>query len=320
MHDVAIIGAGPAGVAAAIYLKRAGLDLVIFEKNEVGGLVRNANLVENYPGFPNGLKGMELSRKLEEHLARWDIHPIKEQVAGVEKDKYFTIITANAKYAAKNVMIATGTSPKNLGIPGEAVASGKFVFYEVIDLVPRLVPGSVCTVVGGGDAAFDYALTLAEYGAIVELCYRKEKPECLSLLEKRVKESASIHAHPCTSVTEISVDGDMITVKFRFPEKVKDLSNGNGLQGSVADRKKGTNDIWVRPDFVLIACGRVPDRELLAHGLDENTPGLYIAGDVRGGDFRQVGIAVGDALTQAMKIDHEFKRGICNDRDRSRAG
>ena len=119
MHDVAVIGSGPAGIAA-IYLKRTGFDVTLFEKNEIGGLLLNAYLVENYPGFPDGIKGYELSKNMKQHLIKWKITPTIEEVKHIEiKNKHFTLHTIENQYSFKAVIIANGTKAKKLGIPGE---------------------------------------------------------------------------------------------------------------------------------------------------------------------------------------------------------
>jgi len=117
LHDVAVIGGGPAGVSASIYLKRAGFDLSLFEKNEIGGLLLNAHLVENYPGFPDGIKGKLLCNLLKKHLDNWGIIPILGEVNKIRlnNDK-FIVETDDKKLEYKSVIIATGTSYKEMGI------------------------------------------------------------------------------------------------------------------------------------------------------------------------------------------------------------
>lgn len=290
MNDVGVVGSGPAGIAASIYLKRAGIDVTLFEKNEIGGLLQNAHFVENYPGFPNGIDGKQLCKLMKDHLESWDINPIMEEVKQITiKDDKFILDTKNSKTTFKTVIIATGTKPRELGIPGEKESVGSLVFYEIKDLLPKIKHGNVCTVIGGGDAAFDYSLNLADKEVAVELYFRLERPECLSLLEERVKKCNSIRLHTSSTLICIKRTKGKPEIKFK---------SNSGVS------------ITKESDYVLIACGREPSKELLPKDFEKNNiPGLYIAGDVHTGKFRQVGIAVGEGIHVAMSAEM-YLRGI----------
>jgi len=289
LHDVAVIGAGPAGIAASIYLKRAGINVTLFEKDKIGGLLLNAHLVENYPGFPAGIEGSQLCKLMKDQLEKWNIKSTNEEVKQIAiGNNGFKLNTKNSEGTFKAVIIATGTKYKKLGIPGEQELIGKLVFYEIKDLLPKLKPGSICTVIGGGDAAFDYSLNLADNGIAVELYFRSEKPKCLSLLEERVKKCVAIHLHPSSTPMEIKKRNEKPEIKFRSTDNIVTYAN--------------------KSDYVLIACGRNPNRELLSEDLEKsNTLGLYIAGDIRTGKFRQVGIAVGEGIHAAMHVETYLK-------------
>lgn len=284
MHDVAIIGGGPAGIAASIFLKRAGFDIVLFEKNEIGGLLLNAHLVENYPGFPRGVKGYELCNLMNAQLSRWNIRPTKEEVNEINvENEGFVLTTNNSQNKFRCVILATGTIPKKIGIPGETELFGKYVFYEVKDLLPQVKPENTCIVIGSGDAAFDYSLNLVEKQVTVELFYRSEKPKCLPLLMERVKKCSTIQLHPSFTPLKINEKDGKPEVTFK--------SN---------DKSMHTCQV----DYVLIACGREPNEALLSKDFKENNiSGFYIAGDVRTGKFRQIGIAVGEGIRVAMNVE-----------------
>jgi len=285
LRDVAIVGGGPAAVAASIFLKRAGFDIVMFEKNEIGGLLLNAHLVENYPGFPRGIKGFELCNLMNAQLNRWNIRPIKEKVEeiNVENDG-FALLTNKSQDRFRCIILATGTRPKKIGIPGEIELSGKTVFYEIKDLLPKIKPGDSCIIIGSGDAAFDYSLNLAEKQITVKVFYRSKEPRCLPLLLERVKKSSNITLHPSA-------------IPVKFVE--------NDGQNEVSFKSK----IKSAADYVIIACGREPNDTLLTEGFKEkNISGFYIAGDVKTGKFRQTGIAVGQGIHAAMSAE-EYLRG-----------
>ncbi len=289
MNDVGIIGAGPAGIAASIYLKRAGIDITLFEKNEIGGLLLNAYLVENYPGFPLGINGKKLCLLMKKQLKKWDIKPIMKDVKQIKIEKNnFILNIKNGKITLKAVILATGTIPRELNIPGEHKIAGKLLFYEIKDLLPRLKPGNICCIIGGGDAAFDYALNLVYNRVAVEIYFRSKIPTCLTILEERAKKCSDIRIFPCLTPISIKERDGKPEIKFRS-----------------TDNK--TTHVR-KPDYVLIACGRYPNKKLLPIDFEKrNIPGLFIAGDIRTGNFRQVGIAVGEGIYIAMNVETYLK-------------
>jgi len=285
MHDVAVIGGGPAGISASIYLKRADFDVILFEKDEIGGLLLNAHLLENYPGFPNGISGKKLSKLFKNHLKKWRIKTILEEVKNIIIDNNHYIISTKQKDTNfKSVIISTGTIPKIIGIAGEQTLSGKLVFYEVKDLLPKLKSNDNVIVIGGGDAAFDYSLNLAEIDNLVNLCYRSNNPKCLKLLEEKVKKCTKIKCHSNIEPIQIIENQGKPEVTFK----------------SVIT----SNESKMRSDYILVACGRKPNNDLIKKELKKNNiPGFYIAGDVKTERFRQVGIAVGEGIYAAMNVE-----------------
>lgn len=295
MHDVAVIGGGPAGIAASVYLKRAGIDVILFEKDEIGGLLLNAHLVENYPGYPEGIKGKKLCDLLQEHIDKWDIKTeFKEIKQIILKNTIFILRNSEyEKFKVKTVIIAAGTKPKILNIPGEKDLSGKLVFYEIKDLLPKVKPKDIVTVIGGGDAAFDYSLNLADNDIFVEVFFHSEKPKCLALLKERVENTSTIKLNSFSEPIEIIDENGKCKTRFKS--------------------SKDNQEFLVTSNYVLIACGRKPNNELLKNEIKKNNiPGLYIAGDIQTGKFRQIGIAVGQGIHAAMKIE-EYIRGKTND-------
>jgi thioredoxin reductase len=273
---VAIVGAGPCGVAAAIQLKRYGLRPLLFERRAVGGLLLNANRVENYPGIPPGMSGPLLSKLLERHLEAAGVEPIFEEITAIERrDGLFHLDSrSGASHTAAAVLLATGTKPRK-GI----VRGGSRIFYEVWDVLME-EPGRRAVIVGGGDAAYDYALNLASKSFEVTILRRGEA-RCLPLLSERVEEFPGITVMPNTTIEDCieSEDGLEITVE-----------RDGAKSGIVAD-------------FVLVACGREPEEGLLPSQPGDVPPeGLFTGGDLVRGEFRQAGIAVGDGLSAAMAI------------------
>ena len=295
VHDVAIIGAGPAGVAASVYLKRVGVDPLLLERNRVGGLLANANLVENYPGFPYGVSGRDLVKLMDAQLRRWRIRVTR---AGVERvaleDGLYRLETSRGEYSARFVIVATGTRPKGIGLRGEELMAGKRLFSEVVQ-IPQALRGGTSLIIGGGDAAFDYALNLAADGGSVSVIFKSGKPACIPLLLARSRVERAIRLFPET-----------------VPESVQE-ENGKIV---LACRKAGRRTSF-RGDLVLIACGREPNLDFLPARLRRaalkgeaapKTPRLFMAGDVKRGHYRQVGIAVGDGIAAAMAVAEQIHR------------
>jgi thioredoxin reductase (NADPH) len=269
-------------VAAAIQLKRYGVRTLLFEKRAVGGLLLNANRVENYPGIPPGISGPLLCRLLARHLEAVEVEPTIDEITEIERRgrRYELRARSGASYSSDAVLLATGTRPLTGIFAGEEKLGGDRIFYEVWDVLTG-APGKRAAIVGGGDAAYDYALNLASKSFEVVVLQRGRR-RCLPLLAERAGASANI-----TVMRGGEIEG--------CAEKESGLEIAISREGTV--RK-------IEADFLLIACGRSAEDGLL-RSLDEeqDTPppaGLFTGGDLVRGDFRQAGIAVGDGLRAAM--------------------
>jgi thioredoxin reductase (NADPH) len=290
VEDVMIIGAGPAGLAAAIQLQRYGIHALLFERDEVGGLLRNANLVENYPGFPRGISGARLVKLFVQQASNVGVVVTHAEVTSIAYDRgSFQVETSQGSYQSRLVVIATGTKPlhiADLSIPGELQSR---VFYEVHELVK--VEGKCVAIVGGGDAAFDYALNLGQKNQVT-LLNRGEKPKCLPLLWERARMVDSIVYHDHTFVQKIT----------------KDLH-----PGMLVDCQTQAGELQFHADYLIIAIGREANMDCLSDefrlqtSMLEKQGLLYIIGDVRNGIFRQASIAVGEGVLTAMKVYRYMK-------------
>ena len=284
-ESVIIIGAGPAGLAASIQLKRYGIHPLLFERADVGGLLRNANLVENYPGFPLGITGPALVKLFVRQAEHLNIDITHEEVVELSYDQnLFRAWTAQESYTSSVVVIATGTKPlrfTDLSIPEDLADK---VFYEVYDLLQA--EGKDVVIVGSGDAAFDYALNLSKKNQIIIL-NRSEKPKCLPLLWERAQKVSSIKYKNNTEVFQVR----------------KDLKNGMLL-----DCHNPTGELQFHADYLMGALGREPQLDCLSetflHRVQEleEQGVLYMIGDVKNGIYRQTSIAVGEGVLTAMKI------------------
>lgn len=285
-RPIVVIGAGPAGVAAGIQLLRYGLETLIFEKDSIGGLLRNANLIENYPGFPGGISGLELVSLLRKQAEEAHLPICYERVLQLDyQQRHFRIQTTRDEYTADIVIVASGTKPKPISLSNITPEAQVRIYYEVFPL--RQVFGKHILILGAGDAAFDYALNLSRTNQ-VEILNRGENLRCLPLLWIRSCESPNIAYHANTMVSHI------------------DLDDAGRLQ---VDCRKPEGRISFRADFLLVAFGRDPCLDFISQPLSRITPQLqregrlYFIGDVTNGIYRQTAIAVGNGVLAAMKIN-----------------
>jgi len=290
---VAIIGGGPAGMICAVQLKRYGIELVLFERKRLGGLLWNANLVENYPGFPGGIPGAELAGRMIAQFESQSLAARPEEVIGVDHDgESFLVAAGSETTKAAVLVVATGTQPNRFPsglIPPEAQNR---VFYEVADLPD--VRGKTVAVIGAGDAAFDYALQLSRRGCRALIFNRSSEIRSLPLLVSRAEASGQIEYHPNTALTAVKAGGD-------------------GLRLEMVD---GRAEKTYKVDMLLGALGRTgclpafsprlaADREKLSAAGQ-----FHLIGDVHNGIYRQTAIAAGDGLRAAMIIYQYLKEQV----------
>lgn len=284
--DVVIIGAGPAGVATAIQLKRHGIEPVVLEQGEVGGLLKNANLIENYPGFPDGISGPDLVELLKRQLANAGVAVSSEKVLQLDHtDGAFLARTNRRTLRSKIVVIASGTKPKRVSEIQIAQGIENRIFYEVHPI--RGVRNKRVAVIGAGDAAFDYALGLSGENEVVIL-NRGEQDRCIRVLREKCRESEGISYFTDVSVKKINLEDDRLLLSYL---------NGDG---------PGENQI--RVDYLVIAAGREPCLDFLGDTLKRpfedlvKANKLHMVGDVKNKGYKQTAICVGDGVKVAMQI------------------
>lgn len=285
-----IIGAGPGGLATALQLKRYGIDPLVFEMDRIGGLLHNANLVENYPGFPGGISGPDLVEIFKNHVQVNSLKIIFENVEGLSHNKgLFQVNTSTRSFRSRIVVIATGTKPRKFTDFEIPSAFRELIFYEVYPVLNRL--DQRIAIVGAGDAAFDYALNLSQSNDVVVL-NRGEEISCLPLLWERAKDVPRITYHPNTSISRLkSVSGPGLSLECITPVGPKSI----------------------RVDLLIGAIGRDSQLDFVSGQFSKkaiqlvNQGDLYYVGDVVNGLYRQTAIAVGDGILAAMKIYRRLK-------------
>ncbi|MFQ6003344.1 MAG: NAD(P)/FAD-dependent oxidoreductase [Candidatus Zixiibacteriota bacterium] len=292
IKDVVIVGAGPAGIATAIQLKRCDIEAVLLEQEEIGGLLRNANLIENYPGFPRGISGPDLIELFKKQLRNVGVMVSFERVRELEyKDKVFFAKGTRRVIASAIAVIATGTKSKKIsGLPISDGAKGQ-IFYEIYPI--RKVKNKKIAIIGAGDAAFDYALNLSRKNEVIIL-NRSKRAKCIPTLIQRCMTSAEISYLDNVCVKQINNKGKKLLLTCTDSDS------------------QSENPIYA--DYVVIAVGREPCLDFLGSHLKRyfkilvgaNT--LYMIGDVRNKIYRQTAICVGDGIKAAMKIHRKIRR------------
>ncbi len=283
-----IIGCGPAGMACAIQLRRYGMSPLVLEQRRPGGLLLNANFVENYPGFPYGIPGPKLVYRMWRQARHWGVHVVREQVQRVEWDqgRGFVVISDRATRSSEYLVVASGTVAQSLPERIQPKVRHR-VYTEVWPLLKKRRQRVV--IVGAGDAAFDYALNLTKGGNFVTILQRKESVKCLSLLLERAQQDPLISRWVGFTVREVR-DGR--------PDAplVVEMEGPDGKPTTLA------------AEYVLFAIGRVLNLGFLGESVLEQQATLvaqgrlYLIGDVANGRLRQTAIAVGDGLRAAMQL------------------
>jgi len=293
-YDVIIIGGGPAGLSAGLYVARARRKSLLIERGVVGGLIADAELVENYPGFPEGISGMELGQLMHQQATKYGLETLLAEATGLElKGEKKVVVTTKGKFTAKAVIIASGSERRKLGVPGEAEFTGKGVSYCATCDGPFFRQQPVA-VVGGGNAAITEALHLVKFASRVIVIHRRNQLRATRILEERAQAEPKIEFLWDTEVEKI--EGE---------DKVKRLNLRNVITGekSALDVAGIFVSVGLRPNTTFVK-GIIPVDDagyITTNGkMETEIPGIFAAGDVRLNSGRQTITAAGDGATAAI--------------------
>lgn len=299
VSDVAVVGLGPAGVTAAIYLKRFGFEPICFEPQIIGGKVNVTYLIENYPGFHGS--GPELAQKLAEQIEFYGIKKISRQVTGIRRlDETFEIVTEDESHLFKAVIIATGMQEKPYTVPGSEKYGGRGISRCAVCDGPLFRRREVA-VVGGGNSAFEEAAYLATICSKVTLINRRTEFRADAQLVNEFRDSAN---------TEI-----------RAPYIIADSDGVNKIETLTLENTLDKSRVEIKTEGLFVYVGATPITDFLTiNGLLDNRgfimtdgtagtaePGLFAAGDVRVTPLRQVATAVADGAMAAFRAKDFLK-------------
>ena len=299
VYDIAILGAGPAGISAAIYAARAKMNVLWFDRQFTqGGQILNTYEVDNYPGLP-GISGMDLGEAMAEHAAKLGTEPVRENVLAVEDAGGEKIIrTKKNEYRARTVILACGASHRRLGIPGEEELSGVGVSY-CATCDGAFFKDKTAVVVGGGNMAVEDAIFLSRICKKVYLVHRRDELRADEILQESL-----------TADGNVEVIWNSVAVEIQGEECVTGLK--------IRNIRYNTESV-INTDGVFIAVGIIPNTEKFSNlvKLDEagyiiageegitQTPGIFAAGDIRTKMLRQVVTAVADGAN-AVTSAHNY--------------
>ncbi len=304
-YDVIIIGSGPAGYTAAIYTCRANLKTLIIAGIESGGQLMLTREVENYPGFPEGVLGPDLMERMRQQAENMGAEIIYEDATAVDFKSYpLKVFVEDREYVAKAVIIATGASPKWLGLESEKRLLGRGVSSCATCDGPLFKGANNVVVVGGGDAAMEYALYLANLVNKVTVVHRRDKLRASKVMQERAFSNPKI--------------------EFIWNSVVSDILGENRVEGVKVKNIQNGEESVIKCEAIFIAIGHKPNTDIfkgqveldeigyvkLHNGMETSVRGVFAAGDVHDYKYRQAITAAGYGCMAAMEAIRFIEEGI----------
>ena len=296
VHDLVIVGAGPAGLTAGIYASRGRLDTVILERNMAGGQIALTELVENYPGFPEGISGFDLAEKMKAQAVEFgaEMREVQVVTALTPTPEGYQVVTDQGALLTKAVILAPGVEARRSGIPGEAEFIGRGVSWCATCDGP-LYRGRTVAVVGGGDSAVEEGMFLAKFAERVYLVHRRDELRAAPIAQER-----------CFATSKFEFVWDSVPRKIDGEEMVEALEVENVKTGEMRVLPVSgvfmyigqiPNTAWLRDTVELDEHGYIMTDELLRTPL----PGVFACGDAHANPLKQIAMAVGEGALAAVQ-------------------
>ncbi|OLS22687.1 MAG: Thioredoxin reductase [Candidatus Heimdallarchaeota archaeon LC_3] len=310
-YDAVIIGAGPAGLSAAIYLARDGYEVLVIESSTIGGQAYITNRLDNYPGFPDGITGEQFAKNLHKQAKRFGVELlVPQEVKSIgpchEKGNFDTctfkeiITNSGESYLGKSILIATGSKYRELVVPGTEALMGTSIHYCATCDGP-FYKGKEIFIIGGGNSAFEEALWLKNMAEKVTIIYRRDEPSASPVLQEKIEQTDGIDLWLSTEVIELKGETKLESILLNHKDK--------------NEKKEYT------PDGIFVFIGLQPNTKFLQgiinldkqnfivteNGSKTSVKGIYAAGDCRKGSSKQAITAAGEGAASALLIREYLK-------------
>lgn len=299
-YDLAIVGGGPAGLAAAIYAAREGIDCVVIEKSSLGGQAGVTERIDNYPGFPEGIGGSELADRFVAQAQRYEVELVSAMAVdriGADGDDVMVELASGQEVRAHAALIATGTSYRRLGIPGEDDLIGSGVHFCATCDGPFYKGADELLVIGGGNSGLEEGLFLAQFADKVRVVEYAPELKASKLLQEKVRSHPKFEVHTNTQIVEMKGKGK--------------------LEEVIAKDRETDDELRWQPKGAFVFIGLDPNTGFLKDSeieldrwgfivtsdtFETSIPGVFAAGDVRAGSTKQLGSAVGDGIAALLMV------------------
>ena len=296
-YQVIIIGGGPAGLTAGLYCARSKLNTLLIERGVIGGQITNAEQVENYPGFPQGVSGIRLGQLIHEQAASCGLETLLAEVTALVPHQRHNLISTNeGDFVADSVICCSGSRFRKLGVPGEDELAGRGVSYCAVCDGP-LFKGKTVAVIGGGDAAITEALYLSKFASKVLVIHRRNQLRASKILWEKAETEPKIAFIWDTVVAQIEGDGAVKQLKLK---KIKNATVSElQVAGVFIAVGLEPNTGYLQGVLPLDEGGYIITNELM----ETRIPGVLAAGDVRHNSAKQAITAAGDGATAALSAE-----------------
>ncbi len=293
-YDVVIIGGGPAGLTAGLYTARAKQSSLLIDKMMVGGMITEAAQVDNYPGFPEGISGLELGELMHKQATKYGLKTITAGVTAIELEPGQKVIkTTEGDFVARAVIIASGSERQKLGVPGEKEFTGKGVSYCATCDAPFFKEQPVA-VVGGGDSAIDEAMHLTRFASRVTVVHRRDRLRATAVLKEKAFAEPKIEFR-WNSVVEAILGGDFVE-RVRLRQVISGEKSVLRVAGIFVSVGLKPDTDYLKSVLPLDASGHI----ITNKNMETEIAGIFAAGDIRAGSIRQAIAAAGDGATAAF--------------------